>query len=163
MRRTQKILSVILAILMVLSIVPITASAAVTSGTCGDNLIWTYNTTTFTLTISGTGDMYDWDADKTPAPWNFYRSDILTVIIEDGVAKLPDRSAFAGSVATTDRLFRVMVKEAELPITEVSKMASLTPAKVLGLTSKVSNGILTSEAKVNFQICYKPFRVTEYA
>ncbi len=32
------------------------------------------------------------------------------VIIEDGVAKMPDRSAFAGSVATTDRLVRTMVQ-----------------------------------------------------
>lgn len=31
------------------------------------------------------------------------------VIIEDGVAKLPDRSAFAGSVATADRLVRTIV------------------------------------------------------
>ena len=30
-------------------------------------------------------------------------------IIEDGVAKLPDRTAFAGSVATMDRLVRNMV------------------------------------------------------
>ena len=29
-------------------------------------------------------------------------------IVEDGVAKLPDRSAFAGSVATMDRLVRTL-------------------------------------------------------
>src|SRR5665213_324331 len=33
--------------------------------------------------------------------------DGLKVIVEDGVAKLPDRSSFAGSVATTDRLVPV--------------------------------------------------------
>src|SRR4030095_141614 len=33
----------------------------------------------------------------------------LSVIIEDGVAKLPDRTSFAGSVATTDRLVRTML------------------------------------------------------
>src|SRR5690606_33111782 len=36
--------------------------------------------------------------------------DGLRVIIEDGVAKLPDRSSFAGSVATADRLVRTMVE-----------------------------------------------------
>ena len=35
------------------------------------------------------------------------------VLIEEGVAKLPDRSAFAGSVATTDRLVRTMVGAGE--------------------------------------------------
>lgn len=53
-------------------------------------------------------------------------------VIEDGVAKLPDRSAFAGSVATMDRLVRNMVTLAEVPLYEAVKMASLIPAKVLG-------------------------------
>ncbi|MBR1720471.1 MAG: N-acetylglucosamine-6-phosphate deacetylase, partial [Phocaeicola sp.] len=38
------------------------------------------------------------------------------VIIEDGVAKLRDHSALAGSIATMDRLIRVMVNEAEIPL-----------------------------------------------
>ena len=55
------------------------------------------------------------------------------VIIEDSVAKLPDRSAFAGSVATTDRLVRVMSSIPEIPIHQAVKMASATPAKNIGL------------------------------
>ena len=45
-----------------------------------------------------------------------------TVIIEDGVAKMPDRKAFAGSVATADRLLRTMVNIAEVPLTDAVKM-----------------------------------------
>ena len=52
-------------------------------------------------------------------------------IKEDGVAKLPDRSAFAGSVATTDRLVRNMVKLADVPLYEAVKMATLVPAHLL--------------------------------
>lgn len=37
------------------------------------------------------------------------------VIIEDGIAKMPDRTCFAGSVATDDRLVRVMVQKAGCP------------------------------------------------
>ena len=55
------------------------------------------------------------------------------VIIEDGVAKLLDRSAFAGSVSTSDRLVRTMVQIAEVPLVDAVKMVTLTPAKVLGL------------------------------
>lgn len=61
------------------------------------------------------------------------KTDGLKVIIEDGVAKLPDRTAFAGSVAFCDRLVRNMVKLAEVPVAEAVKMASLTPSKILGL------------------------------
>ena len=57
-------------------------------------------------------------------------------IVEDGVAKLPDRSAFAGSVATMDRLVRTFRKLTEAPLYEVVKMASLTPAKLLGIADR---------------------------
>jgi len=54
-------------------------------------------------------------------------------IIEDGVCKLPDRSAFAGSIATTDRLVRVCVQDAGIALTDAVTMAAATPARVLGL------------------------------
>ena len=53
------------------------------------------------------------------------------LIIEDGVAKLPDRSAFAGSVAYGDRLVRNMVYMADVPVALAVKMASENPAKFL--------------------------------
>lgn len=46
------------------------------------------------------------------------------VIIEDGVCKLADRSALAGSVATMDRLIRTMVQKAEIPLADVIRMIS---------------------------------------
>ena len=45
------------------------------------------------------------------------------VIIEDGVCKLADRSALAGSIATTDRLIRTMVNEAEVPLEDAVRKA----------------------------------------
>lgn len=55
------------------------------------------------------------------------------VIVEDGVAKLLDRTAFAGSVATADRLVRTMVELAEVPLLEAVKMMTVTPARVMGI------------------------------
>ncbi len=52
-------------------------------------------------------------------------------IVEDGVAKLPDRSSFAGSVATYDRLVKTMLGVG-IDIVSVSKMASAVPAKIMG-------------------------------
>jgi N-acetylglucosamine-6-phosphate deacetylase len=57
----------------------------------------------------------------------------LKVIVEDGVAKLPDRSSFAGSVATADRLVRTMIKMGEVPLLETVKMITRTPARILGV------------------------------
>ena len=49
------------------------------------------------------------------------------VIVEEGVAKLPDRMAFAGSVATADRLVRTMTTLADIPLWEAVRMMTLTP------------------------------------
>ncbi|MBR6502837.1 MAG: amidohydrolase family protein, partial [Clostridia bacterium] len=56
-------------------------------------------------------------------------------VIEDGVAKLLDRSAFAGSIATSDILLKTAVK-AGFSIADTVKMMTQTPAKVMGLESK---------------------------
>lgn len=58
------------------------------------------------------------------------------VIIEDGVAKLLDRSAFAGSVCTADRLVRTMIDVAGVPLADAVRMATLTPAKVLKIDDR---------------------------
>jgi N-acetylglucosamine-6-phosphate deacetylase len=58
------------------------------------------------------------------------------VIIEDGIAKLPDRSAFAGSVSTADRLVRVMVEQAGLPLEKAVAMMTRIPARIAGLEKK---------------------------
>jgi N-acetylglucosamine-6-phosphate deacetylase len=55
----------------------------------------------------------------------------VEVIVEDGVAKMPDRSSFAGSVATFDRLVRTMLNLAEVPLLDIITMASLTPARIM--------------------------------
>lgn len=55
------------------------------------------------------------------------------VLVEDGVAKLADRSAFAGSVATADRLVRTMVKIAGCDLPNAVKMASTTPSRIMGV------------------------------
>lgn len=60
----------------------------------------------------------------------------MKCIKEDGVAKLMDRSAFAGSVATSDRLVRTFRKLTDAPLYEVVKMASYTPARMLGIAEQ---------------------------
>ncbi len=58
------------------------------------------------------------------------------VIVENGVAKLPDRSAFAGSVATADCIVRTMVEMAKVSVIDAVKMMSHTPAKIIGLDAQ---------------------------
>lgn len=57
-------------------------------------------------------------------------------IIEDGVAKLMDRSGFAGSVCTTDRLIRTMTSIGGVTVEQAVKMASYNPARVMGIADR---------------------------
>jgi len=72
----------------------------------------------------------------------------LDVIVEDGVAKLPDRTSFAGSVATCDRLVRNMINLANVPLLEAVKMASQTPANILGLGHSKGSLITGKDADI---------------
>ena len=54
------------------------------------------------------------------------------VIMEDGVCKLADRSALAGSIATMDTLIRTCIQKANIPMEDTFRMASETPAKIMG-------------------------------
>lgn len=58
------------------------------------------------------------------------------VILEDGVAKLPDRSAFAGSICTADRLVRTMVTLAGASLPDAVRMITETPARILGIDDR---------------------------
>ncbi len=69
------------------SLIAVKAKAA-SSGTCGDNLIWTLDDEG-TLTISGTGAMTNYSSSSS-VPWYSLRSNITTAVIETGVTSISD-------------------------------------------------------------------------
>ena len=58
------------------------------------------------------------------------------VIIEDGVAKMPDRSCFAGSICTADRCIKTMYHDVGLPIEEAVRMMTINPARIMNVDSR---------------------------
>jgi len=72
----------------------------------------------------------------------------LKVIVEDGVAKLPDRSAFAGSVATADRLVRNMIGMADVPLLDAILMMTNTPARIMGIDQKKGSLTVGKDADI---------------
>ena len=57
-------------------------------------------------------------------------------VIEDGVCKLADHSSLAGSLATMDDLVRTMVQKADIPLADAIRMASETPARLIGIDDR---------------------------
>lgn len=72
----------------------------------------------------------------------------LKVIVEDNVAKLPDKTAFAGSVATADRLVRNMVRLADVPLLHAVLMMSTTPARIMGVEDRKGSLIPGKDADI---------------
>ena len=78
-------------------------------------------------------------------------------IIEDGVCKLKDHSSLAGSIATMDRSVRVAV-ESGIPFEDAVRMASATPAKVMGCYDRV--GSLEEGKDADVVLMNKDYTVT---
>ena len=57
-------------------------------------------------------------------------------IIADGVCKLADGISLAGSIATSEALVQTMYNKAEIPLEDAVRMASETPARILGLADR---------------------------
>lgn len=72
----------------------------------------------------------------------------LKVIVEDGVAKLPDRSSFAGSVSTADRLVRTMMGMADVSLIEAVRMITATPARIMGVDNRKGSLVSGKDADV---------------
>ncbi len=72
----------------------------------------------------------------------------LKVIVEDGVSKLPDRSSFAGSVATADRLVRTMINIAGVSLTDAIRMITQTPASIMNISERKGSLTVGKDADI---------------
>ena len=82
-----------LLLLLVCIMTAIGGFAQATSGNCGENLTWNFDSSTGTLTISGTGDMTDYGT-SGEIPWVDFRAQIMDVVMGDGITSI-SKWAFA--------------------------------------------------------------------
>ncbi len=80
------------------------------------------------------------------------------VIIEEGVAKLPDRSSYAGSIATSDMMLKNAVLNYDIPLVSAVTMLSLTPATIVGLEDR--KGSLAKGKDSDIVIADKEFNIS---
>ncbi|MDY3266110.1 MAG: N-acetylglucosamine-6-phosphate deacetylase [Phocaeicola sp.] len=69
-------------------------------------------------------------------------------VIENDVCKLADHSSLAGSLATMDKLVWTMVKKAEIPLEDAIRMASETPARIIGIDSQKGSLLKGKDADI---------------
>ncbi len=69
------------------------------SGKCGDNLYWEYASKT--LTVTGTGAMYDYGVDSaTASPWLLFRDSIATITFPDSMTYIGTDAFYKHSLLT---------------------------------------------------------------
>jgi len=80
---------------------------------------------------------------------HFHLADI-DCVVRDGVGLTADGKALAGSVATMNRVVRGMIEYAGVPLVEAVRMATLNPARALGLEGR--KGVLASGADADLVV-----------
>lgn len=90
-RTVPKVMAMLLVLTLMLSAFP-AASAAEYEGTCGKNLSWSFELGT--LTITGSGDMTDYDSEQE-VPWYAFREQIFCLMLPEGLTRVGNM-AFAG-------------------------------------------------------------------
>ena len=78
----QEILAVVAALLFSINV------CAQTSGTCGPNLTWSYSIPNRVLTISGYGDMTNYDINGNDVPWSSLTALMATVVLPEGITSI---------------------------------------------------------------------------
>lgn len=78
-------------------------------------------------------------------------------IVEDGVCKLKDRSAFAGSVATAEVLIRTLINDCGVDLINAVKMMTENPSKLL----KINKGVIESGKDADVIVFDEDINVTD--
>ena len=77
--------------------------------------------------------------DAMPAvglPDGIHKIGDVEAIVENGIARLKDNTAYAGSVTTMDVCVRNGIHQLDLPLVDAIRMSSLTPAKIIGVDKR---------------------------
>jgi len=98
-------------------------------GSCGENLTWELDSVVGTLTISGTGDMYDWYLEESSincAPWYQKRDSIYNVVINDGVTSIGNYAFFDCSVLSNITIPYSVTSIGDLAFSSCSSLTAIT-------------------------------------
>lgn len=139
MKKAKQVLSILLAVLMIVLSMPLAwaltekklahETREVTSGNCGDYVVWTFDEASSKLTISGSGEMWnssgemwystdgkngDWPREEFEK-WQGLCGKVKTVIFEEGVTSVGDY-AFEPVESTYQQIQEVVLSDSVINI-----------------------------------------------
>lgn len=121
----KRVCGIILIISIFMTFVPyIYAATVVDSGACGDNATWSLDSSE-TLTISGTGEIYDGYGENSEQPWYDLKDNIKSVIINYGITNIP-HGAFTDYTNLTSISLPNSIERIESAFHGCSKLADVS-------------------------------------
>ena len=112
------------------------------SGSCGTNVTYTYVSSTHTLTIQGTGEMYDYPDSR---PWANYKTDIERIVIKNGVTCIGEKAFYNCT---------------ELTSIEIPNSVTSIKRNALGATALISVTIPNSVTSIGEKVFYNCSELT---
>jgi N-acetylglucosamine-6-phosphate deacetylase len=89
-----------------------------------------------------------------------FRMGEMEYVVGDGVGMLLDYTAFAGSTTLLNRMVKIVMEQVGVPLVEAVRMASLTPARVIGVDGRKGSLAAGKDADVVvFDENFQPWRV----
>ena len=131
MKKHTKILSLLLAAVMIMSVLPLTASAENTiSGVLG-KLNWSINLLDNVLTIACDGNMPNFDSYSSPAPWYDYRDHINSVVFLEGLTNIGKNAFYECENITSLDIVEGVTSIGDYAFMHCSALTSVTVPKSL--------------------------------
>ena len=159
----KRLLACLLTLVMLLALLPATALAAdPVTGSCGDDLTWTLTQhedgTTYTLTISGSGDMADYAVGK--APWHVAlgvpanRNQITEIVLPNGLTHIGN-NAFLQAAVTEVTIPNTVVSIGTNAFWNCNTIETTLPASVreLGATAFYGTFVVNVDANSPYLCC----------
>lgn len=153
----KKLLSLFIALCLLVALVPHTLGSASAAGSCGENLSWDLDQETGTLTISGSGDMFDFDPfGEEAAPWSTDYDAVTKVVIGEEVTGI-GKYAFANLYKLNDIFIPANIQRISNRAFYGTSIAAYTVAEGNPYFSTDEHGVLFNEDKtvlVSFPLNY---------
>ena len=96
------------------------------TGSCGENVTYTYEPVSRTMTISGTGEMYNGWTSGSQTPWYYVRDEIRHVVIGEGVTSVGSYSFNVGLSVESVEFPTTLQYVGTFAFGQCSKMTSFT-------------------------------------
>ena len=115
------------------------------NGSCGENVTWYFESSTTTLTISGTGAMANYNGQNMP--WLAYKDDITTVVIEAGVTSIGGRAFYSFTKLESVTIPASVTQIGDAAFYECTNLATVSGAS--GVTKAHQSTIFAGTAWLN--------------